>query len=134
MARVTPQAAFNAALWHLRTPFAWGLRSDCTAACEAFKALHGLDPLAQCGASYTTAIGAARILNRAGGYLEWCRNTFDMPETDDPRPGDLALIVSADPLGSALSICINRGEYASKSETGMSINRANILGAWSCRF
>tara|TARA_R110000824_G_scaffold399717_1_gene605572 strand:+ start:69 stop:470 length:402 start_codon:yes stop_codon:yes gene_type:complete len=133
MAGITERAAFNAAFSHLRQPFAWGLRSDCTAACVAFMALHGTDPLEGCADAYRTALGAGRILKRAGGYLAWCNATFDLATTT-PKAGDLALIKSADTFGAALAICIKPGEYASKTEAGMVIVKADILGAWSCRF
>lgn len=134
MARITERAAFNAAFDSLRDPFAWGLRRDCTAACVAFAALHGADPLEGCADGYSTAIGAARILKRAGGYLAWCEATFDLPRTTTPKAGDLALIASAETFGAALAICIQSGEYAAKTEAGMAIVKADILGAWSCRF
>jgi hypothetical protein len=76
-------------------------------------------------------LGAARILRRAGGYLEWCAFTFDLPQTTTPQAGDLALIVSADRFGAALAICVKSNEYASKTESGMIITQADILGAWS---
>jgi len=132
MAGMTPQAALNAALCHMRQPFAWGLRNDCTVACVAFEALHGVDPLEGCVAHYKTAMGAARILKRAGGYLEWCRATFDLIETGTPQAGDLALVGSSDAFGAALAICVNPGEYAMKSEAGMVIMRTKHLGAWKC--
>tara|TARA_R110002126_G_scaffold78081_2_gene194609 strand:- start:7022 stop:7378 length:357 start_codon:yes stop_codon:yes gene_type:complete len=118
----------------MRNPFKWGLRRDCTAACVAFEALHGLDPLWGCQARYKTARGAALILKRAGGYLAWCEDTFDLPKTDTPKTGDLALVASADPLGAALAICIRPGEYAAKTETGVRIILAEVCGSWSCRF
>jgi len=133
VARVTERTAFEAACAALRQPFAWGLRTDCTAACVAFAALHGTDPLDGCKDAYSTRLGAARILKRAGGYLGWCRATFDLPETETPRPGDLVLIESRDPFGAALSICIRPGEFACKTETGMAIASATIRRAWTCR-
>lgn len=132
MAGITEQAAFDAAFEYMRQPFVWGLRRDCTAACEVFKAIHGKDPLDGSVDSYGTAMGAARILNRSGGYLGWCKATFDLPETTTPQAGDLALINSADPFGAALAICIKIGEYASKTETGMIIIEVDIQGAWTC--
>lgn len=132
--KIDSRAAFNAALDTMRNPFAWGLGSDCTAACAAFYALHGTSPLKGCQDSYSTALGAARILTKAGGYLAWCKATFDLPETQDPKAGDLALIKSADQFGAALAICIQSGEYASKTEAGMAISKTDILGAWTCRF
>lgn len=118
----------------MRHPFKWGLRTDCTAACEAFKTLHGIDPLGVCLDAYSTALGAARILKRAGGYLAWCRATFDLPKTTAAQVGDLALIESADTFGAALALCIQPGEYATKTERGMVITTAEIQGAWTCRF
>lgn len=133
MAGVTPRAAFDAALKHMGGRFTWGLRSDCTAACVAFDALHGIDPLKDATATYHNALGAYLILRRAGGYLAWCKATFNLPETDEPQPGDLALIKSADPFGAALAICIQPGEYAAKTEGGLAISPAETMGAWSCR-
>lgn len=112
--------------------FAWGLRSDCTAACVAFEALHGVDPLTNAVAIYQSALGAHLILRSAGGYLAWSRATFNLPETADPQPGDLTLIRSADPLGAALAICIQPGEYAAKTEHGLAIAPAETLGGWTC--
>ena len=134
MAGVDERAAFAAAFEHMRAPFKWGLRSDCTAACTAFAAIHGIDPLARCADHYSTALGAARILRRAGGYLAWCRETFDLPETPAPRAGDLVLIESADALGAALAVCIRPGEFAAKSEAGLVVVKTLIRGAWRCHF
>ena len=133
MAGISPQEALNAARHHMRHPFAWGLGSDCTAACVAFEELHGKDPLQGCKANYETALGAARILKRAGGYLEWCNATFDLISVDEPQCGDLSLIPSADALGSALAISMGGNEFASKSKAGMVITKSEILGAWTCR-
>ncbi len=132
MARVTERAAFSAALETMRQPFAWGLRRDCTAASVAFTALHGVDPLEDCPDHYSTALGAARILTKAGGYLAWCLSTFGQEKTTTPQPGDLALIASADAFGAALAICIQPGVFASKTETGLMITKGSILGAWTC--
>ena len=132
MAGITERAAFDAAFDNMRQPFAWGLRSDCTAACVAFTAIHAHDPLAGSTDAYSTALGAARILRRAGGYLAWCNATFDLPKTSSPQAGDLALIESADMFGAALAICIKPGVFAGKTEQGMIITQADILGAWTC--
>jgi len=134
MAGISERAAFGAAFAHMRGPFKWGLRSDCTAACAAFAAIHGQDPLRACADRYHSALGAARILTRAGGYLAWCRLTFDLPETAAPQAGDLVLVESADAFGSALALCIRPGEYAAKSEAGLVIVKTLIRGAWKCHF
>lgn len=118
----------------MRHPFKWGLRTDCTAACEAFKALHGIDPIARHEERYSTALGAARKIKKYGGYLAWCKLAFDLPETTQPQAGDLALIYSDGPFGAAMALCIQPGEYATKTERGMVITTADIQGAWKCRF
>jgi hypothetical protein len=133
MARISPHDAFKSARHHMGQPFAWGLRSDCTAACVVFADLHGQDPLMGCLDSYSTALGAARILKRADGYLEWCDATFDLVKVDEENCGDLALIPSADKIGFALAICMGGDEFASKSEAGMVITKSKIKGAWTWR-
>jgi len=132
MAGVTPQDAFGAAFATMRKPFKWGLRSDCTAACEAFRALHGVEPIGQYEEHYTTALGAARKIKKYGSYLSWCKLAFDLVETKQPRAGDIALIHSDGAFGAALALCINPGEFATKTERGMIITTAKIQGAWTC--
>ncbi|MGJ8561680.1 MAG: DUF6950 family protein [Litorimonas sp.] len=133
MARViTPARVFGVARSHLSEPFEWRAGRDCTAACVVFEALHGVDPLARFDQAYTSSVEACLILKRAGGYLAWCRSIFDIEETETPQAGDLVLIQSSGPLGAALSICIQSGEYAAKTETGMIIVRSKVLGAWRC--
>jgi hypothetical protein len=133
MARViTPERVFAVARRHLSKPFEWRAGRDCTAACVVFEALHGVDPLARFDQAYTSAVEARLILKRAGGYLAWCRSTFDIEKTETPQAGDLVLIQSSGPLGAALSICIQSGEYAAKTETGMIIVRSKVLGSWRC--
>lgn len=117
----------------MRAPFSWGLRRDCTVACVAFSALHGTDPLGRCDVTYSTKREAYRIVTRAGGYLAWCRATIELPTTETPGPGDLALIESCDPLGAAMALCIKPGEFASKTETGLMISHGIVLEAWTCR-
>jgi len=124
----------GAALYAMCKPFKWGIRRDCSVACVAFHHLHGIDPLERCADSYNTTLGAARILKRAGGYLKWCEATFDLPKTESTQAGDLALIESADAFGAALALCITPGEFASKTEAGMIITKAKVVGAWTWRF
>lgn len=132
MAGITPQAAFNAARKAMRYPFRWGMRTDCTVACVAFEALHGVDPIARHEEHYTTALGAVRKVKKYGSYLAWCNAAFDLPKATTPQAGDLALVMSDGVFGVALAICINPGEYATKTQRGMAITTAEIQGAWTC--
>ncbi len=109
---------------------------DClTAACEASQALHGRNPLAAGLPHYRTYTAALRILRAAGGILNWSNAQFaaaGMTRTDNPGPGDLALIETSRAKGGATyGLCIRRGEYAVKAATGLAIVRGGIIGAWA---
>jgi len=108
---------------------------DClTAACRASQALHGRDPLAAGLPHYRTYTGALRILRAAGGILDWSDAHFTaagMTRTDNPGPGDLALIETSRAKGGAtFGLCIRPGEYAVKAASGLAIAGGDILGAW----
>lgn len=49
-------------------PFDWGKADCCTAPCDAFLALHGVDAMALLRGQYTTFSGAARAVLRFGGF------------------------------------------------------------------
>lgn len=49
-------------------PFAWGQADCCTAPCDGFRALHGVDPMALLRGEYGSFAGAARALLRFGGF------------------------------------------------------------------
>lgn len=51
----------------LRTPFAWGSHDCCLWAADCVQATTGHDPAADLRGSYTTALGAARVLASIGG-------------------------------------------------------------------
>lgn len=51
----------------LRTPFAWGSHDCCLWAADCVLATTGHDPAADLRGTYTTALGAARVLSAIGG-------------------------------------------------------------------
>ena len=109
---------------------------DClTASCAASQALHGRNPLAAGLPHYRTWIGALRITRAAGGILAWSDAQFaaaGMARTDNPGPGDLALIETIRAKGGATyALTIRPGEYAVKANTGLAIVQGEIIGAWA---
>lgn len=103
-------------------PFEWGPCDCCSAACDVFAALWGFDPMEPVR-GYRGALGAARMIRRAGG----------LPELADRLAARLALSTGHATGGLALSaghrgrrtllICIMPGLWAGKSKDGFAILR-----------
>lgn len=114
--------------------FEWGVSDCCTAACDAFSALWGIDPMGSDRGAYGGPVGAHRILRRAGGYLAWCGDRFaaaGLRETDYPQAGDLVLLPHRS-VGT-LALCIQPGQFAGKGQLGVAIVGGSFQGAWTCR-
>lgn len=71
---ITPRAALAAALDYMSAPWAWGSADCCTSACDAFAALHGVDPMACLRGSYGTFGGARRMIASFGGFVPMCEH------------------------------------------------------------
>lgn len=118
----------------MRGPFTWGARDCCTAACDAWAALWGHDPMGQARGTYDTAFGAARIIRRAGGYAAWCDTALGLRRTDRPLPGDLALVMASDGIfGAAMGLVITGTQTVVKAPSGVTVTPARIIGGWTCR-
>lgn len=132
---VTPEAAFAAARAHMAGRLERGTHDCLTASCAASQALYGRNPLAAGLPHYRTYTAALRILRAAGGILAWSDAQFTaagMVRTDNPAPGDMALIETGRAKGGAtFALTIRRGEYAVKAATGLAITRGDLLGAWA---
>lgn len=64
----TARAALDALVSaRMRTPFAWGVHDCCLWAADAVLAQTGVDPAAAYRGQYTTALEAARLVERLGG-------------------------------------------------------------------
>ncbi|WP_118138777.1 hypothetical protein [Oceanicella sp. SM1341] len=116
------------ALQVMDRPFAWGRADCCTAACDVFEALFGIDPMAELRGRYTTAAGAMRIIAGEGGFAALAERLAAsaglVPGQGAGTPGALGLSApgaATGPQGRALLVCIAPGAWAAKSEGGMSV-------------
>ena len=114
-------------------PWRWGERDCCAAACEAYRRLHGVDPMADMRGIAATREEADRIVCAYGGMEAMAARKLTeagLVETVDPRPGDLGLSHDR-PEGRALCICVEPGRWAAKTARGYAILGA-AERAWSC--
>lgn len=115
---------------HQAMPFAWGV-SDCTMFADVVRAMTGFDPIADYR-SYTTEIGAMRMLKKAGvtSMLEYVAAIFpEIPPAMAGR-GDLGFAAEIGPL---VSPAVFDGAVAlSKNERGpLFKSRAHIVRAFA---
>jgi hypothetical protein len=85
-------------------PFAWGANDCCLFAADAVLALTGTDPAAQLRGTYSTALGAMRVLKEHWGVAGLATNVLgaSMPPAL-AGVGDVVLIETGD--YHALAIC-----------------------------
>lgn len=116
-------------------PFAWGACDCCTWPAEWCRLVTGMDPSAPLRDRYRTKIGAKRHIARAGGLVPLIADHMaaaGIPETDEPQPGDLGVVVTAQ--GQAMAIRTASG-WACKGPHGLVLGQPVMLAAWSvqCR-
>lgn len=115
---------------HQSTPFGWGT-SDCTMFADIVHAMTGFDPIADYR-SYTTEIGALRMLKKAGvtSMIEYVERLF--PEIPPAHAGRGDLAFSAD-IGPLVCPAVLDGSMAhSKGVSGpVAISRAHIFRAFA---
>lgn len=100
--------------------FAWG-EADCgAAACEVFRRLHGVDPMAEFRGRYASAREAVRIARDAGGWEALAETVFRRAGLAKGRgePGEIGLVRGAG-HGPSLAICVAPGAWAGKTLTGL---------------
>lgn len=104
-------------------PFDWGGCDCCTAACDVFAALHGVDPMARHRGAYEGARGAAVLIRSGGGWLAFADGVArdaGLVRTDEQAPGHLGL--TAKRAGHrSLAICVAPGWWAAKSKDGLAL-------------
>lgn len=100
-------------------PWQWGAADCCTAACDVFLRLHGIDPMAPLRGRYDSRVGALRAIAQEGGWERMAQGLADRAGLvqSDGQPGDIGLIWTGNMM--ALAVCIEGGAWAGKSETGM---------------
>jgi hypothetical protein len=113
-------------------PFIWGRADCCTAACDVFRALHGVDPMAPLRGQYISELSARRLIRHWGG---WHAMTADLAA----RAGLVAVPGAEGDLGLAkigrdlaLVIGIERGLWAGKGADGV-VTTSQIVAAWRVR-
>ena len=112
-------------------PWQWGAADCCTAACDVFQRLHGIDPMEPLRGRYISRVGAMRLVALDGGWLAMGDKLAARSGLvdSDGREGDIGIIRTGDQL--ALGICTSPGIWAAKSETGLS-TVPDFVRAWSC--
>lgn len=110
----------------------WGASDCCTAACDVFKALHGIDPMASLRGKYKSQLGAAKIIAGFGGFVAMCEKlAFDANLSESSgEAGDIGVAEMNDGV-TALVICIAPNSWVGKTEGGFAtVDR--VLRSWSC--
>ncbi|MEC9433867.1 MAG: hypothetical protein VYD87_13270 [Pseudomonadota bacterium] len=110
-------------------PWAWGQADCCTAACDVFARLHGVDPMASLRGGYATRREAMRIIRSRGG---WERMAAELAAAAGLRggagePGEIGVTLNG--ARGSLVICVAPGQWAGKTASGFSTVRA-VSGCW----
>lgn len=109
-------------------PWQWGAADCCTAACDVFLRLYGVDPMLPLRGRYSTRMGALRIIGRMGGMMAMADDLAaraGLVESDGSE-GDIGVICFDGQL--ALGICTG-AIWQGKSERGMAPVR-QFARAW----
>lgn len=119
---VTPDRVMAEVERIMSRPFEWGPCDCCSASCDVFAALWGVDPMAPVR-GYSGPLGAARMIRRVGG-LPTLAETLAVRSslTVGHATGGLALSAGHRER-RALLICIMPGLWAGKSKDGFAILR-----------
>lgn len=112
----------------------WGTHDCCTFGAGWFL-LHGYaDPMALFRGRYTTARGALRVIRRHGGLVDAVRyGMLDarVPEADEPRLGDMAVIERPTDDGLNQACALFGGErWVSLSTRGLDSGPGVPLAIW----
>lgn len=121
---------FRVALDVMDRPWQWGVADCCTAACDVFARLHGLDPMEPLRGRYSTRMGALRQIARRGGWLAMgnaLAARAGLQHVPTGLPGDIGIIRDAQGV-LALGIRTEMG-WAGKTETGMA-TVPQVMRAW----
>lgn len=123
---VTPVAVMAEVERVMSAPWSWGTADCCTAACDVFAALHGIDPMAPLRGRYDDAVSAARLIRDWGGFAALAESfaRASCLATGSGQPGEIGLSAPGDaggPDGRAMLICVQPGAWAGKSDLGYTI-------------
>lgn len=123
---LTPDAVMAEVERVMGVRWRWGSADCCTASCDVFSALYGIDPMMSVRGTYDSAVSAARLITRWGGFAEMAEALAQSARlsVSAGRSGDIGLSSPGDaggPDGRALLICIQPGAWAGKSDLGFTI-------------
>lgn len=113
---------FRVALDIMDRPWDWGAADCCTAACDVFARLHGIDPMLPLRGRYSTRMGALRHIACWGGWLAMgskLATQSGLVRVSIGMPGDIGIIRDAKGV-LALGIRTEMG-WAGKTDTGLAI-------------
>lgn len=120
-----------------RITYQWG-EHDCVTLCADWVLrMRGVDPAADVRLTYDSAAECQRVtrfftdpVGAVGPYLD----RAGLPRTDDPRPGDVGVILLLSDRGVArphMALCLGRA-WALKEQSGavIAVQPIKILQAW----
>ncbi|WP_164736537.1 DUF6950 family protein [Pararhodobacter zhoushanensis] len=112
-------------------PWVWGVSDCCTAACDVFQRLHGIDAMAPLRGRYSTEAGAYALIRDAGG---WRRLFMGLAAESNLKPGDgspgeIGLIRAGG--RRALAISVGGDMWASRVDGGFATFKKVILSCQS---
>lgn len=99
----------------MAAPFEWGTLDCCTASCNVFQRLYGIDPMRAVRGTYTTKRGALRLIARFGGMHQIAMAYFKREGLVPCEPREGALGVA----NGNLVICARPGMWFAKTLTGI---------------
>jgi hypothetical protein len=109
-------------------PWQWGAADCCTAACDVFLRLHGIDPMEPLRGRYSSRLGALRLIAQEGGFLamgDRLAARAGLVECEGAA-GDIGVIRDATGV-LALGIRTESG-WVGKTERGLAT--AQMMRAW----
>ena len=121
MARITAMAI---ALDVMDRPWEWGKADCCTAACDVFLRMHGIDPMTPLRGQYSTRADARKIILNYGGFLPMAKALAAGAGLLEGlnQAGEIGVARDPESNEHVLAICIG-GAWACKTDTGMATAR-----------
>lgn len=111
-------------------PWRWGTHDCCASACTAFALLRGFDPMAPLRGTYSSAEGAAALIEEHGGWEAMADALARRAALARVAGGAGALGLATGPWGFALVLGIGAGLWAGKTTRGFQlIDRVEM--AWA---
>lgn len=99
-------------------PLIWGASDCCASACDVFKALHGIDPMAPLRGTYDSEEGAEKVIRSWGGWQRMTARLAALAGLSDGvgAAGEIGLMRLPDRF--VLSISIGWGQWAGRVDGG----------------